>query len=312
MAMSRPEGAGLRAPAAWLAATRPGFLGITAVAVSVGLAAAAFDGIALDGWRAMATLAGALLVHAGANAVNDFHDRIADAGNADRIAPFTGGSRLIQEGVLAPRTMALIGYGLLALGAAMGVLLALSGAPPLWWVGGAGLALALAYSAPPARLSGRGLGEWVIATAWLLVVVGADAALRGDLAARPVAAGLSVSLMVAAILLANGFPDRRADAAAGKRTLVVALGPKRAARAHLALVLGAHAGLVVLVFTGQLPGLALLAVGSLPWSVASAVRLLGQADAAPGPALRPALSNSIAAAHLHGLLLAGALAVARG
>ena len=57
MAMARPETAGLRPPAAWLAATRPGFLGITAVAVSVGAAAAAFDGIALDGWRVLAILA---------------------------------------------------------------------------------------------------------------------------------------------------------------------------------------------------------------------------------------------------------------
>ena len=70
----------------WFAATRPAFLGITAVAVLVGLAAAASEGLALDPLRAVLTLAGALLVHAGANVVNDFHDRHADEGNEDRIA----------------------------------------------------------------------------------------------------------------------------------------------------------------------------------------------------------------------------------
>ncbi|HWS74509.1 MAG TPA: prenyltransferase, partial [Quisquiliibacterium sp.] len=212
-----------RGASVWIAATRPRFLGITVVAVLVGLASAASDGLAPDALRAALTLVGALLAHAGANVVNDFHDRAADEGNTDRIAPFTGGSRMIQDGVLDARSVAVYGYALLGATAALGAGLALSGAPQLWWLGGAGLLLAVAYSAPPLRLSARGLGEWVIAAAWLLVVVGSDLVQRGDWSARPAAAGLSVGLLVAAILLANGFPDRRADAAAGKNTLVVKL-----------------------------------------------------------------------------------------
>lgn len=307
--MAGAEPAARRGPAAWLAATRPGFLGITAVAVLVGLAAAASDGVAIDGWRFVATLAGALLVHAGANVVNDFHDRHADAGNVERVAPFTGGSRMIQDGVFEAGTFAAYGYALLGAAAVLGALLATSGAPQLWSVGAAGLTLAVAYSAPPPRLSGRVLGESVIAAAWLLVVVGSDVALRGGWSARPAAAGLSVALLVAAILLANGFPDRRADAAAGKRTLVVALGPRRAALAYLGIVLMAHGWLAAMVAGARLPVAALAALGALPWSLAAAARLLRHSEAAPAGALRPALVASILAAHLHGLLLAAALLV---
>ena len=292
----------------WIAATRPAFLGITAVAVLVGLAAAASEGLALDPLRALLTLAGALLVHAGANVVNDFHDRHADAGNEDRIAPFTGGSRIIQGGVLGARTMAVYGHVLLAGGALAGAWLALAGAPQLWWLGAVGLALAIVYSAPPLRLSARGQGEWTIAAAWLLMVVGSDLVQRGGWSARPLAAGASVALLVAAILLANGFPDRRADAAAGKRTLVVLLGPARASFAYLAMVLAAHGWTAAMVAVGALPVMALLALASLPWSSAAAARLIARADREPSQALRPALAHTILAAHAHGLLLAAGLA----
>lgn len=292
----------------WIAATRPAFLGITAVAVLVGLAAAASEGLALDPLRAVLTLAGALLVHAGANVVNDFHDRHADEGNEDRIAPFTGGSRTIQDGVLEARAMAGYGYALLGGGALAGAWLALAGAPQLWWLGALGLGLAIAYSAPPLRLSGRGQGEWAIAASWLLMVVGSDLVQRGGWSLRPLAAGASVALLVAAILLANGFPDRRADALAGKRTLVVLLGPARASLAYLALVLSAHGWTAAMVAAGALPPAALLALASLPWSIAAAARLIACADRQPFQALRAALAHTILAAHAHGLLLAAGLA----
>lgn len=288
----------------WFAATRPAFLGITAVAVFVGLAAAASEGLALDPLRALLTLAGALLVHAGANVVNDFHDRHADAGNEDRIAPFTGGSRTIQDGVLGARAAAVYGYALLGAGALSGAWLALAGAPQLWWLGALGLALAIAYSAPPLRLSGRGQGEWVIAVAWLLVVIGSDLVQRGGWSLRPLAAGASVALLVAAILLANGFPDRRADAATGKRTLVVLLGPARASLVYLGMVLAAHGWTAAMVAAGALPLPALLALASLPLSVAAAARLIACADRQPFQVLRPALAHTILAGHAHGLLLA--------
>ena len=306
--MSRPEPRRSRGWRVWLAATRPAFLGITAVAVCVGLAAAASEGLALDPLRIALTLAGALLVHAGANLVNDFHDRFADAGNEDRIAPFTGGGRAIQDGALGARTVAVYGYALLGGGALAGAGLALAGAPQLWGLGAAGLLLAIAYSAPPLRLSGRGHGEWVIASAWLFVVLGSDLAQRAAWSARPLAAGLSVALLVAAILLANGFPDRRADAAAGKRTLVVRLGPGRAAAVYLAMVLAAHGWVLGMVAAGVLPHSTLLALASLPWSVAAGRRLLACAGAPPSLELRPALVSTIVAAHLHGLLLAAGLA----
>lgn len=303
--------AAARSPANWLAATRPQFLGVTAVSVLVGLAGAAGDGVPLRWGAGATTLAGALLVHAGANLVNDFHDRDADAANDERLTPFTGGSRMIQDGLMRAGAVALYGYLLLALGAALGAGLALDGRPQLWWIGALGLALAIAYSAPPLRLSARGIGEAAIAAAWLLVTVGSDLAQRGSWSPVPVAAGAPMALLVAAILLANGFPDRNADAATGKDTLVVRLGPRAAARAYLVLVAAAYLALVAAAVGGVLPAAALAGLLAAPASLFAARQLALNCEGAPGPRLLPALVATIAAAHLYGISVAAALLLSR-
>lgn len=293
-----------------LAVTRPRFLTITAVAVLVGLAGAAGGGVPIDWARAALTLLGALLAHAGANMINDYHDRDADAGNTARLHPYTGGSRLIQDGLLGARTVALYGYGSLAATALLGAALALTGRPQLWALGALGLLLAIAYSAPPLRLSARGAGELVIAAAWLLVVAGTDVAQRGGWSLVPVIAGLPLSLLVAAILLANGYPDRRADEAAGKRTIVVRLGTRRAGWTYLGLVAAACLWLAAAVAAGALPLWALAGLLPLAPSLDAARRLRRHRDDDPVASLLPAIRATIAAAHLHGLLVAGALLIA--
>lgn len=297
-------------PGRWLAATRPRFLTITVVAVLVGLAGALASGVPLDLPRAALTLLGALLAHAGANLVNDYHDREADAGNREGLHPFTGGSRMIQQGLIEARVVAGCGYGLLVATAALGVALA-AGRPGLWSVGALGLLLAIAYSAPPLRLSAHGVGEAVVAAAWLLVAVGADMAQRGTWAGAPVVAGMPLALLVAAILLANGYPDRRADEAAGKRTIVVRFGAQGAARVYLALIAAAGIWLIAAVLAGSLPNLALAGLLPLPLSVAAARRLRRHRDENPAADLLPAIRATIASAHLHGVLVAAALFASR-
>jgi len=276
------------------------------VAVLVGLSGAVASGVPFDAPRAALTLLGALLAHAGANLVNDYHDRDADAANPGGLHPYTGGSRMIQRGLFEARSIALYGYALLAATAALGIALA-AGRPQLWGVGAAGLLLAIAYSAPPLRLSARGIGEAVIAAAWLLVAVGADVAQRGDWSMAPVVAGLPLALGVAAILLANGYPDRRADEASGKRTIVVRLGPHGAARAYLGLAVAGGLWLAGAVAVGALTPWALAGLLSLPLSFGAAGRLGRHRDDHPAVRLLPAIRATIAAAHLHGLLVAGGL-----
>ncbi|MBK7768906.1 MAG: hypothetical protein IPI44_24510 [Sulfuritalea sp.] len=83
----------------YFAATRPAFLSVTFVGCLLGLATAAYSGIAIGPALATATLFFALVAHAGANVINDYYDALSgcDGANTERQFPFTGGSRFIQN-----------------------------------------------------------------------------------------------------------------------------------------------------------------------------------------------------------------------
>lgn len=249
--------------------TRPPFLTASALPVVFGTAygaslAGAFDVLAF----ALALLA-TVLVGAAANVLNDVYDDVsgADPGNDDRLHPFTGGSRFIQNAVMTRGQMARWGAVLLVLAAIVGaVLIALKGAAILLF-GLCGLGLALAYSMPPLSLNGRGLGEMTVATAFgVLPVSGAVWLQSGALGWPVLLLSLPVAAWVCAILVINEVPDAGADARAGKRTLVVRTGATGTRWIYLGLQ--AFAALAALAAAGL--GLLSWAAPALPVAIAAA------------------------------------------
>jgi 1,4-dihydroxy-2-naphthoate octaprenyltransferase len=97
-------------------------------------------------------------------------------------------------------------------------------------VGVAGLALGLAYSAPPIRLCARGLGELDVAVTHSFLVILAGIASQGGPLHSSIAWLLAGPLCLAVLpsITLAGFPDFEADAATGKRTLAVRLGRRSA------------------------------------------------------------------------------------
>lgn len=289
-----------------LAATRPGFLAVTAVACGLGIAVALACGCGARPLAAGATVVLALLAHAAANVYNDWaDDRLgSDAINEDRIAPFSGGSRLIQDGVLAAARMREWAAWLAMLAVGGGIVLAALSGPALLVIGLAGAAIGWAYSSPRVALMSRGAGEIAVAAAWWLVVLGADYVQRQRLHDMAAIAGVSYALLVAAVLLVNEFPDRSADAAVGKRTLVVRLGPEGAVMLYAALVALAHGWVAAWWWAQWLPTQAGWALLSAPLSLAAVVLLAR--NARQPRRLRPAVVLTLAAALSHGLLLGAA------
>lgn len=226
----------------------------------LGLCTAATDGAFRSPLLAVATLLFALLAHAGANVINDYYDALSgcDAANTERIAPFTGGSRFIQDGQLSETQTAWLGYALLVTVTPAGIALVLVSGPGLWLIGLIGLLAGWAYSARPFKLQSRGLGEVTITAAWLMVVMGSDYVQRGTLALAPLIAGTAYALLVANVLFINQIPDRVADGIAGKRTLIVRFGPDFAAFGSALLYLLAVLSISTGVITGYLPKTALI------------------------------------------------------
>jgi 1,4-dihydroxy-2-naphthoate octaprenyltransferase len=304
-------------PALALRAMRAPFLSVTALALAVGFALPAVEALP---WAAMTlAAAGALLAHGGANALNDWADEQngSDRANAGRVAPFTGGSRLIQDGCIEAAATRRLALALLTAAAGCGLLLLPLAGAPLIAYGLLGLALAWAYSAPPLSLMARGTGEAAVGLAWLTVIAGADFVVRGETAVAPWIAGAGFALTVVALLWVNQLPDLAADRLAGKRNLAVRLGAARAVALYPPLVVAAALAHALACALDALPPSSLLALAGLAPAVIAARALrawrrgsLEQADAPTQAALATAVRANLVAVHAYGILLAATLALA--
>ena len=234
-------------------ATRLPFLTASLVPVALGIAAAATQHRFNLGLAAL-TLLGAVAVHLGLNVANDVFDATSGADDYN-VNPtlFSGGSRVIQYGLVSLRQMIAISAVAYAAAIAIGLYLASVAGWGLLWLGLAGVLISFFYTAPPLRLVHRGLGEPATALGFgPIMVLGAYYVQTGHYALQPLVLSIPVALLVMLILYANEIPDRVADARAGKRTLVVRLSRKvvlqgygvAAALAYLALVVGVVAGLL--------------------------------------------------------------------
>jgi 1,4-dihydroxy-2-naphthoate polyprenyltransferase len=208
-------------------ATRPPFLIASIMPVLIGSAWASAAYHLFNGLLFGLALAATVLAHAAANVYNDVGDDVigADAGNTDRIYPYTGGSRFIQTGLLSRSQMTRLALGLAAAALTLGALLAVLRGPGVILLGVAGLGLGLLYSLPGAQLSARGIGEAAVAIGFgALPVLGAVWLQTGFIDSAAVLICVPVSAWAAAILIINEVPDIEADRRAHKRTLVVRWG----------------------------------------------------------------------------------------
>ncbi|MDQ3938152.1 MAG: prenyltransferase, partial [Chloroflexota bacterium] len=253
----------------WLTmrATRLPFLSATFIPVSIGLAIAAWHGF-FDLPSVILTLIGAAAVHLGLNVANDVFDaRLgADEKNVNPTR-YSGGSRVIQYGLVSLRRMTFISAAFYAIALAVGVVLLLTRpSAALLVIGVLGIVLSLAYTAPPFKLVYRGLGELTTAVGFgPLMLLGAYVVQsQGVLTLEPIVASLPIAILVAMILYVNEVPDRQADARAGKRTLPVRLSQPQVVNLYLAANVAAFAIIGLGVLAGILPIPALLALAGLP------------------------------------------------
>jgi 1,4-dihydroxy-2-naphthoate octaprenyltransferase len=293
--------------ARYLLATRPAFLTITLAGCLLGFATAISSGAGFNWERAALALLLALLAHAGINVLNDYCDHLngTDARNTQRIYPFTGGSRFIQNGVLTPHQVLGFAVALFAATISGGLWLLSAAGAGLFWIGLAGLAIGWAYSAPPLQLNSRGMGELCVAVGFSLVVAGADYVQRGAFAPLPWLAGAPYALLVTTILYINQFPDRAADRASGKLHWVARLQPATAAWGYGLILLLAALALLGGIELGVLP-LPAMAVFVVWIPAVRAWQQLRRFAATPEQ-LAPAIRLTLLAAHALPLVLAAIL-----
>ncbi|MBX3463772.1 MAG: prenyltransferase [Planctomycetes bacterium] len=245
-------------------------ISITSLAcMAVGGAVVARHGSLHWGWLAV-TGAALFAMEVAKNAWGDVFD--FDAGTDQRVLPedrtdFSGGKRVLVDGLLTRRQTWAMAFGFGALGVLLGVAIVQWRAPEAMWLGLVGLLLGWSYHGPPLRLCYRGLGELDVLLCYgPLVALATSVVQTRAWSWEVVRLSLPLGVFTAAFLLANEFPDYRADLASAKRNLVVRLGRRRASRL-LPAVYALGFGLVALLPWAGHPPLVLLGLLPLPLAV---------------------------------------------
>lgn len=244
--------------------------------IFLGTCVAAAHGPLHLGWLVV-TVLGIFAIEVAKNASGEIFD--FDSGTDLAVAahdrtPFSGGKRVLVDGLLSRRETAVISMVGYLVGMGAGLWIVAAREPRVLWIGVTGGICAYIYHAPPLKLSYRGLGELVVAICYgPLIATGAFLVQRGHITTEVLLVSIPLGLLIGAFLWINEFPDYAADKAAGKRTLVVRLGRFQASRVFAGIMAFAFGALTLLAIGLKLPPLAALGlVGLLPG--ASAVRAL--------------------------------------
>ena len=249
----------------FLRATRFPFLSATFVPVALGAAVAArHDSFS---WVvALITFVGAAFIHLGLNVANDVFDTKsgADAANHNP-TQFSGGSRVAIYGLMSVKQLSVMSAAFFLVGSLIGLWLAAFRGWGLLWIGLAGLFLAIFYTAPPLRLVHRGVGEIAVALGFgPVMLLGAYYAQTGQLSGEAWLASVPVAILIALVLYVNEIPDRRGDAAVGKRTLPVRLSKDAVIAGYVVAVAVAYLTILAGGIAGWLPRPALVALVTAP------------------------------------------------
>jgi 1,4-dihydroxy-2-naphthoate octaprenyltransferase len=245
------------------------FLTVTIGAVLLGTAFASWQTSQFNLLHFILAFVGSCFFHIATNVANDYFDFKSgtDAINVSGTSPFSGGSRMIIQGFVAPGQALLVSMIFALLGSAIGLYLnyATQGHVVLI-IGILAVVFIYGYNGVPLKLVHKGLGEIAIFTAWgPLIVLGSYYVQAESFPSFwPLIVSIPSGLMTTLVLLINEFADRDSDASVGRKTWVILLGFKKGLRLYLALSFLCYTVVVVGILFGDWPLLSFLVFVTLP------------------------------------------------
>jgi 1,4-dihydroxy-2-naphthoate octaprenyltransferase len=217
-------------------------------------------------WPAfLLSVLGVILLHGGANVVNDYFDHRYHVDTAEVSGSFGYESRVLIRGLLTPRQVLTIGIGIYALAIPIGLYLINLRGMTILLLGVIGFITGVGYTARPVALKYRALGEIAVFVMFgPLMVSGAYFVQMGAFSSRVVWISVPFGIFVALVLFANNIRDIGFDGQAGIHTAATILGGTRSARVYQFFVLLPYVLIGGMVANGMLSAFALLTLLSLP------------------------------------------------
>jgi len=288
----------------WLRAIRVRFLLASVIAVSLGLSIAWWQNQPIDIFHAFLTYVGVISLHASVDLLNDYWDYKRGIDTQTKRTKYSGGTGVLPEGLLEPRSMYKMGIAFLIIGTAIGGYFV--------YVGGIIIAIILAFAVLSiyfysTKIVDAGLGELFVAIKGTMIVLGSYFIQTSQVAAEPILGGIVLGTLSALVLFITSFPDFDADKSKGRRTLVILLGKKKAANALWIFPAICYGVIAISVILQVIPIFALLTLLTIPLMIKATRGLKRSFDNVEK--LVPVMTSCISYSRITGALLVLGFAV---
>lgn len=284
----------------WLRAIRLKFLLASLFASGNGMALALWRYSSFDLNYAVLTIVGVFSLHASIDLLNDYWDHRRGIDKMTKRTKFSGGSGVIPENLLSPRTV----YGAAVLFLLAGVLIGCY----FVVVRGPIIALILIFAVLSiffysSKIVNFGLAELFVGVKGLLIVIGSFYVQTPILEFSPVFIGTVIGMLSSSVLLVNSFPDYHADRLGGRKTLVILLGKKRSYEVFSTLVISVYPIVILGIFLGYTTVYSIGCLLSAPYA-ARAIWELRRSYGKENSALVPAMASTIKYSRITSIALA--------
>ncbi len=283
----------------WLRVIRIRFLLASVIAVSNGLAITYWKYSTVDPLYAILTYIGVVFLHASVDLLNDYWDYKRGIDVATKRTKFSGGTGVLPENLLEPRTVYIAGLIFLVLGASIGAYFIMIRGIAIAIILGFAITAIYFYST---KIVNAGLGELFVAIKGAMIVLGSLYVQNAVLDQAALYGGTIVGLLSATVLFINSFPDYKADKSKGRRTLVIILGRKAASTIFPMFIIAAYALIAGGIFFGLTKVYSLITFVSMPLAIKSALALRKDPESIDN--IVPAMASTVTYSRITGFMLA--------
>lgn len=262
---------------AWLTLNRLPFHSVGLLPCVLGTVIAWQRGYAIDWGIVALAVAAVACIMAATYLSGEYYDYPTDSANTG-YNRFTGGSRVLQKGLVPRRRVLPAAIIALSLAGVIGLVIqfVFKTGPFTIPLGVLGMVCGVFYSSNPFRWAYRGVGEMLIFVCYGWLTVNTAYYLQsGRFDLVPTLASIPVGISIFLVIFINEFPDYDSDRSAGKNNMVVRLGLERASVLYSILAVACFVSIPLGVL-GSVPRLMLalcpLVLVPIVWNIVELAR----------------------------------------
>ena len=254
----------------WLRAIRVKFLLASVIAVSLGLSLAWHSGHPIDILHALLTFAGVISLHASVDLLNDYWDFKRGIDTKTKRTKMSGGTGVLPEGLLKPKSVYIVGIAFLILGAIIGIYFVIIFGITIGLILGFAILSVIFYST---KIVNWGLAEVFVTIKGTLIIIGTYYIQSQSIDDFTILAGIVVGVLSSLVLFVTSIPDHDVDKEKGRRTLIIIFGKANAVKTFLIFPILAYGIIIYGVVSGLFPIYSLIVLLAKPFLIMAILHL---------------------------------------